>query len=95
MKRIYIVELRRAIQVKDSTVMYVASTLVKAMDWCKKNTDCHPHDTKNPWWFAILEEQIDCDIDEPEYLARGLVKIISWKGNEIDYQPIGGYTEGE
>jgi hypothetical protein len=63
---VWVVELRQvkdcSNQCWDNTLMYIASSKVKAEEWIKKNED-----SANGWfWWSVFKEEVDTDITEFE-----------------------------
>lgn len=72
----------------EDSLVYIASTPEKAFEWCKNNTDIERRD--NPerwWWFVVNQEAIDGDYSG----IKGLVQLLDWDGNPIQYDPVHGY----
>lgn len=84
---LYVVEIRERRPKGElaSTVLYIASSLAKAREFIKNNTDADDRDTF--WWFAIVEDCLDCAVWEPGYHGRGLFEVWSWDAQRLAVQP--------
>lgn len=56
-------------------VAHIASSLERAVDWCKANTNLEGHDPHKPWDFAVRKRRIDGDLK-----GGGLLVILDWDG---------------
>ena len=54
---------------------FIASTLEKAVAWCRKNIDYAPHSLERTWDFAIRKRELDTDL-----VGGGLVMVLDWDG---------------
>lgn len=91
---VYPVSLRKNLndsEVKyDDSLMYIASTVEKAKEWCMRNLDIEAKDDPSHWWwFAISQEAIDGDYSG----IKGLICLLDWNGADIPLQPLEGYKE--
>ena len=92
MKKVFLVEFRmnHLLGNKDyieCMTLHIASSLEKALEFCKKSTRCHDHTRATPWWFVISEEDVDCS----DVSSSKVVTILDWNAKEIQEQPVYGY----
>lgn len=75
---VFAVELRRNTgPVWDCDLAFVASTLARAEQFCRDNSDYDTRDRATPWLFAVSEEKVDCD--SPVWSTH-LVCYYDWDG---------------
>lgn len=55
--------------------VYLASTIEKAVAWCKRNTGYAPHKSEKTWDFAVRKRTVDADL-----LGGGLMMVLDWNG---------------
>jgi hypothetical protein len=76
----------------DDSLVYIASSIERAKEWCKRNLDLESkNDPDHWWWFAVSQEAIDGDYSG----VKGLVCLLDWNGEEIAHQPLEGYKVDE
>jgi hypothetical protein len=74
----------------DDTLVYLASSMESAIDWCKRNTDIERRDNKDRWWwFVITEEAIDGDYSG----IKGTMAVLTWDAEPATYDPVHGYKQ--
>lgn len=56
-------------------IAHIASSLEKAIEWCKANTQYEEHDPQRIWDFAIRKRRVDGDLR-----GGGLLVIFDWDG---------------
>ena len=54
---------------------FIASTLEKAVAWCRRNVDYAPHSMEKTWDFAVRKRELDTDL-----IGGGLVMVLDWDG---------------
>jgi hypothetical protein len=79
---VFSVEMRKNMGVIwDCDLAFVGSTLERAEQFCRDNSEYDKHDPAMPWLFAIAEEKVDCD--NPVWSTH-LVCYYDWDGNRHD-----------
>lgn len=56
-------------------LVYIASTIEKAVEWCRRNVEYAPHSLDRPWDFAVRKRELDGDL-----VGGGLVMVLDWDG---------------
>lgn len=56
-------------------IVHLASTIEKAVAWCKRNTGYAPHKLQKHWDFAIRKRDVDIDL-----VGGGLMMVLDWNG---------------
>lgn len=56
-------------------VTHIASSLERAIEWCKANTDYEDHDPNRLWDFAVRKRRVDGDLK-----GGGLLVVLDWDG---------------
>lgn len=80
-QRIYIVEIREK-NGDEATLIHLASSKEKAIEYCKENPDCARRDEL--WWWAVYVEELD----NPEFAEDNELFFLDWDGNFLENQPI-------
>lgn len=58
-----------------SDLAFIASSIEKAVEWCRMHLDYSPHYVEKKWDFAIRKRELDSDL-----VGGGLVMILDWNG---------------